>query len=75
MARRYLRHSDHIQGLPSIRRVGQSRTLDVVVDFPAAAKPVFEFMELSGMPMYETVDEICCEEVVLKWANNYLVVM
>jgi hypothetical protein len=55
--------------------VSKSSPGDVVVEFPAAAKPVFEFMELSGMPMYETVDEICCEEVVLKWANNYLVVM
>ena len=32
---------------------------DVVVDFPAAEKPVFEFMEPRGMPMYETVDKIC----------------
>jgi hypothetical protein len=36
--------------------MSKSRPGDVVVDFPAAEKPVFEFIKPSGMPMYETVE-------------------
>jgi len=39
--------------------MSESSAGDVVVDFPETEKLVFEFMEPSGMPMYETVDVIC----------------